>query len=582
MRRPTLLLVLLLLLVSCAQPNGPLVAVPTATRLATRLPTSAPTDASLAVESTAVFNPPSTSTNVATDGATTAATAPLAPSPTAMATVTTTPTAASATATIAPPAANEAAATESPLTVTAVAPTLTTTATAPPTEPPAATQAPAPASSATGQVSPAVVGPSGPNVYETSISIPTYNYEAGFQPTTEEDAIFPYPRLDHGQVGGPAARSYKAIVLENGYVSVTILPELGGRVYSLRDKATGRELLYQNPVIKPTSWGYRGWWLAAGGIEWAFPVEEHGLNEWRPWTYSIGSSAYGTAVTVSDTDDRTGMEVGATISLDSVHAYVTLQPWARNNTDAPHKYQLWLNAMLAPAQNSVSGQTQFVVPGGEVIVHSSGDGGVPGSGGTMSWPVHNGRDMSIYSNWTGYLGFFVPTGGSFSGLYDHSSGQGIVRAHAPNWPSGTKFFGPATLSPSLWTDDNSNYVEMWSGATGSFWHYATLEPGQTVTWTEHWYPLHGTGGFNYANRAAALRLTTSDSDAEVAAATSSYITGTIILYADSQPVAEWPVIIGPGQAFNGSWTRAGGQSGALGLQLTAADGTVIAQTGQVP
>ncbi|MCZ7671376.1 MAG: DUF5107 domain-containing protein [Chloroflexi bacterium] len=66
-------------------------------------------------------------------------------------------------------------------------------------------------------------------------------------------------------------RTFQAITLHNRYVSATVLPELGGRLYQFTDKMTGRQLLYNNPILKPTVWGHRGWWLASGGIEWAFP-----------------------------------------------------------------------------------------------------------------------------------------------------------------------------------------------------------------------------------------------------------------------------------------------------------------------
>lgn len=413
--------------------------------------------------------------------------------------------------------------------------------------------------------------------------IPTYGYELGFQTTQPDDPIYPYPRLDFSQIGPPTSRTYRAIVLENGYVSLTILPELGGRVYRWIDKATGRRLLYENPVVKPTQWGYRGWWLAAGGIEWAFPVEEHGLNEWRPWSHSTGYTANGLSVTVSDIEDRTGMEVGATISLDADHAYVTIQPWIRNNTAEAHEYQFWLNAMLTLGGNSVSGQTQFVIPADQVTVHSTGDGGLPGPGEGMNWPVHGGRDMGWYSNWGGYLGFFVPSvSAGFVGLYDHSADQGIVRTFTPGWPTGTKFFGPAGLSPSLWTDDGSNYVELWSGATSSFWSYATLNPGESVGWSERWCPVNGLGGFNYANESAALRLTDTDGGAEIGVAVSALTTGNVTLWAGGQLVENWPVTLYPGQAFRASWTRPPDMGEALGLRLEDSSGAVAAQTGQAP
>ena len=442
---------------------------------------------------------------------------------------------------------------------------------------------PLPSGETSSSISPAPVGAAAPRYYETTISIPTYGYEAAFVLTQPDDPIYPYPRLDFSQVGPPVSRSYMAIVLENGFVSLTIVPDLGGRIYRWVDKATGRHLLYENPVVKPTSWGYRGWWLAAGGIEWAFPVAEHGLNEWRPWNYSVGNTAYGFGVTVSDVDDHTGMEVGVTISLDTGHAYVTIQPWATNNTGEAHQFQLWLNAMIAMGGNHVSGPTQFVIPASEVTIHTAADGGVPGSGSPMSWPFYGGRDLSWYSNWNGYIGFFAPTiYAGFTGIYDHAIDQGIVRSFNPGWPAGTKIFGPSTLSSSYWTDDSSNYIELWSGATGSFWNYGTLNPGKSFGWAEHWYPVHGIGGFNYANRHATLRLSETGIGAEVAVAVSGGISGKVTLWAGGQLTAEWPLSISPGQAFRATWTRPAGVEGSLGLRLEGVDGAVIAQTGQVP
>ncbi len=495
---------------------------------------------------TATLRPPATATW----------TPPPTPPPTATLAATTEPTPGP---TVAPPTATSPPPTPAPPSAT-------------PTIPPPPTATPSPPAGATA-----------PWVSETTVTISTYGYEAGFQDTPPDDPIYPYPQLDFSRVGPPAPRTYRAIVLENDYVSLTILPELGGRLYRWIDKATGRHLLYENPVVKPTHWGYRGWWLAAGGIEWAFPVEEHGLNEWRPWDYSISHTANGLSITVSNVEDRTGMEVGATISLDADHAYVTIQPWARNNTTEAHDYQLWLNAMLTLGNNSVSGQTQFVIPASQVTVHSTGDERLPGPMGIMNWPVHEGRDMSWYGNWEGYLGFFVPSiPAGFVGLYDHEAEQGIVRTFAPGRPAGTKFFGPDGLSPSLWTDDGSTYVELWSGATDSFWHYATLNPGERIAWSERWYPINGLGGFDYANEAAALRLTDTGGGAEIGVAVSALTTGNVTLWAGGQLVETWAATLYPGQAFRASWARPPDVGGALGLRWENNDGAVIAQTGQVP
>ncbi len=455
--------------------------------------------------------------------------------------------------------------------------TSTVTATA---NPPPATR-PSPPAPATSSLSPALLAAAEPWISETTITIPTYDYEAAFLPTAPDDAVYPYPRLDPALVGPPTPRTYRAIVLQNGFVAVTILPELGGRVYRWVDKATGENLLYENPVVKPTGWGYRGWWLAAGGIEWAFPASEHGLNEYRPWTATTGTTPYGLAVTVSDVDSRTGMEVGATISLDAGHTWITMQPYARNGTAEPHPYQLWLNAMLALSGNTMSGQTRFIIPAAEVVVHSTGDGGAPGSGATMGWPSHNGRDMSLYGNWTGYLGFFAPNvAHGFTGVYDTAADQGVVRVFNPGWPAGTKIFGPATLPPSLWTDDGSSYVELWSGATNSFWADATLGPGETFSWTEQWYPVSGLGGLSTANRVAALRLAEAGGVVEGTVAVPAAFSGRAQLLVGEQVAGEWPLTIVPGQVFRATWSRPADSGGAAVWQLVNSDGTIVAETRQ--
>lgn len=566
-RRVAALLAVLAALSGCARSEPPAVAVVPVTVVVTVVASLTPPATPMALPNAAPPPEPSPLT------AATFTARPTPAPPTAPPSLRPTSTAAAEAATAAvpsaaptdpPPPINTPAATAAPATAATAAP-------------PPATRPSSPATS----LSPAPLAAAEPWLSETTITILTYDYEAAFLPTAPDDPIYPYPRLDPARVGPPTPRTYRAIVLQNGFVAVTILPELGGRVYRWVDKATGENLLYENPVVKPTGWGARGWWLAAGGIEWAFPASEHGLNEYRPWTATTGTTPYGLSVTVSDVDSRTGMEVGATISLDAGHTWITIQPWARNATAEAHPYQLWLNAMLALNGNGMSAQTRFLVPAAEVIVHSTGDGGAPGSGAAMSWPNHNGRDMSLYGNWTGYLGFFAPnvTEG-FTGVYDAAADQGVVRIFNPGWPAGTKIFGPATLPSSLWTDDGSGYVELWSGATSSFWADATLGPGETFSWMEQWYPLNGLGGLSSANRVAALRLVEAGGVIEAAVAVPAAFSGQAQLLVGEQVVGEWPLAIVPGQVFRATWSRPAGSDSAAVWRLLGNDGAIVAETDQ--
>ena len=375
--------------------------------------------------------------------------------------------------------------------------------------------------------------------------------------------------------GPPPPRTYRAIYLQNAYVQLLVLPELGGRILRWTDLTTGRQLAYANPVIKPTRWGIRGWWLATGGIEWAFPSEEHGLNEYRPWQFERLADG----VRVWDTDDRSGLMVEVTLRLDSEHNYVTVLPRITNPTGEARPFQFWANAMLALGDgNAPSPGLVFVLPDDAVTVHSTGDGNLPGPGGTMAWPVHNGRDFSRYAEWRHYLGVFAnPAPAGFVAAYDVASDQGVVRTFPHPVARGVKLFCLGALDPGLWTDDGSRYFELWGGLTATFWEYATLQPGGTISWSERWYPVSGVGGLTWANEHAAIRLTPAGDRAEVALVTTKAQAATVVLRRGGAEVQRWQAIIAPGQPFRAEGGPAAG-GGEWGVQLWAGD-TLVAQMG---
>ena len=135
----------------------------------------------------------------------------------------------------------------------------------------------------------------------------------------------------------------------------------------------------------------------------------------------------------------------------------------------------------------------------------------------------------------------------------------------------------------MWTDDDSDYVEMWSsGVTTDFWTYTSLAAGDNVSWIEKWYPVAGIGGFHKANEHAAVRLTDTGNGAEIGVAVTAVTTGTITLYANSTPVETWPVILSPGQPFLTNWERPSGLDGTLGLRLADEMAVALIEIGLVP
>jgi hypothetical protein len=382
--------------------------------------------------------------------------------------------------------------------------------------------------------------------------------------TEPDDPVYPYPRLDFGAVGGPSPRTYRTVVIQNGYIQLVVVPELGGRILRWTDRTTGRQLFYANPVIKPTQWGYRGWWMATGGMEWAFPTEEHGLNEYRPWQYEL----LWNGVRVWDTDDRTGLRAEVTIRVDGGHSWFSVSPRISNETGGPQRYQFWANAMLALSDsNAPSSELVFVLPDDAVTVHASADGSLPHPGGAMAWPVHGGRDFSRYSHWQRYLGVFAdPATAPYVGAYDLGTDQGVVRVFPHTTAQGVKIFCLGDLPSDIWTDDDSRYFELWGGLTPTFWVYWTLEPGMSVGWTETWYPVSGIGGFTWANADAALRITPVGDGVEVALATSRAVEATVVLRRGGDEITRWEASIGPERPFRAT-AEASGVGGDWGLRV---------------
>jgi hypothetical protein len=412
-------------------------------------------------------------------------------------------------------------------------------------------------------------------VWEQDITLQTYGWQEALALSDRGDPIYPYPRLDFDAVAPPAPRTYRAVVIQNQYVRLLVLPELGGRILRWTDRVTGRQLFYANPVIKPTHWGYRGWWLATGGMEWAFPTDEHGLIEYRPWQVEL----LWNGVRVWDTEDRTGMTVEVTIRLDHEHSFFTLTPRIANPTGESHPYQFWANAMLTLSEsNRPPAGLTFILPDDAVTVHSTADESLPQAGSQMRWPLHNGRDFSLYAQWLRPLGVFAdPAQADFFGAYDPQSDQGIVRVFPHQVATGAKIFCLGHLSSDYWTDDGSRYVELWGGVTPTFWDYGSLAPGQGVSWTERWYPVSGIGGYNWANAEAAIRLLPSGDSAEVGVAMTHAIRGSVVLRRGGTEVQRWDVTIAPDQPFGATGTAAS-TAGDWGVQVVMG-GQVIAQIG---
>jgi len=431
-----------------------------------------------------------------------------------------------------------------------------------------------------------------------SISIPTYPYTPFL--SLQYDGPYAYHKLDWGRYGNtaPVSASYTLLVMENEYLQVTLLPELGGRVYQMIFKPTHHDEFYQNPVIKPTHWGptNQGWWLGVGGLEWGLPVDEHGYEWGEPWAWSAITSTAGVTVSVRDTQAANRLRATIDIFLPSDRAFLVVTPHLENPTGANLDFKYWANAMLAPGgTNTVTADLHLILSASQMSVHSTADlKHFPCATPTptaptcrFSWPVYSAHDYSRLGDWHDWLGFFEypQATGDFAGVYDAAMNEGVARIFPPDVARGVKGFGlgwSEPIDPETWADDESTYFELHGGVAPTFWDTAVLTAGTTLAWREYWYPVSSIGVFTDATAEAALAVHEENGNLQIGVhSTAARAAGQSALYvwetATCATVARLDLAaIDPGHPFTASVSAGGRALSQLTVAYSDSTGNLLA------
>jgi len=466
-------------------------------------------------------------------------------------------------------------------------PTATPRPSATPTRPATITPRPtltrAPGTTPQASPTPAPVEPV--TVSRRNIDLPTYAYERALY-VDEAKAGHPYPLLNNGW-GAVNPQSYELIVLRNAYLEVELLPELGGRIYQIRYLPTDQTLLYNNRVIKPTNWGPpdQGWWLAVGGIEFCLPVDEHGYVTAEAWDARVDELDDGSAsVTMQYLEQTRQVAVEVSITLRPGQAALELATRLTSQSDKAEPLQYWINAMVSPGKHGVGPGLRFVLPGSQALVHSTGITGMPVAYEPFSWPVYQGRDLSSYGNWDSYLGLFMPTRtADFVAVYDEDTDIGLVRAFPGAVANGVKLFGFGRgFDANLYTDDGSQYVELWGGWSPTFRDAGNLAPSASVFWRESWYPIVQMDGPTLANTQVALWAERSDDRLTLRVHSPGEQQAVLIIRQGEEELSRQPVALAPTRPLRLELGLRGNLAAATHVLLLRPTGEIIIEHTIVP
>jgi tetratricopeptide (TPR) repeat protein len=285
---------------------------------------------------------------------------------------------------------------------------------------------------------------------------------------------------------------WHALYLENEYLKCTILPQLGGHIYTCVDKINGKSMFYANPSFKKAIIAYRGAW-SAFGEEFNFPIS-HNWVTISPVDWAYGTAADGSAsVTVGNRDRVYGMDWTVEIVLRPGSTLLEEHVTLSNHSDARHHFFWWNNAGLEVWNDSIiCYPMQFTIEDGAANIDT--------------WPVNlNGQNLSLFRNHGSvFEAFAYGSSETFMGVYSPHTSSGVVHwADFSAVPSKKLFSWGNDRSALDWSnrlsDNHSAYVEVQSGLFKDQTTFQFLEPRQSIRFTEFWMPVRGIGTITRAN-----------------------------------------------------------------------------------
>ena len=332
--------------------------------------------------------------------------------------------------------------------------------------------------------------------------------------------VYPVPFIDKVfQDDPPRPVDYQSVRLENDYVRLTLLPEIGGRIFAGQDKTNGDyDFFYRQDVIKPALVGLAGPWIS-GGVEFNWP-QHHRPGTYLPTDVFIEEEADGArTVWMSEHDPLFRLKGMHGIRLRPGSSVVELRGRLFNRTAFTQTFLWWANVAARVHDNY---QSFFPTD-----VHYVADHAVRAQ---SSFPVANNDYYGVdYANRPGEndLGWYknipVPTSymicetdGTFFGGYDYDTQGGFVHVANPHvspgkkqWTRGNHDFGVA-WDREL-TDENGPYIELMAGVyTDNQPDFSYLLPGETKTFSQFWWPYSKIGAVQWADEHFALRMAVGD------------------------------------------------------------------------
>jgi tetratricopeptide (TPR) repeat protein len=367
--------------------------------------------------------------------------------------------------------------------------------------------------------------------------------------------VYPYPVIEniHDE---KTDRSYTALFLENEYLKIMVLPEIGGRVQMAIDKTNGFKFVYHNQVIKPALVGLTGPWIA-GGIEFNWP-QHHRPSTFDPLDWRIDENQDGSkTIWCSEIEKMSRMKGMHGFTLYPDRAYLEVKVQLHNRTSEPQPFLWWANPAI-----HVNNDTQAVFPPDVYAVMDHGKRAVsefPYAKGVYYQVDYSpSTDISFFKNVpvpTSYMAYH--SNFDFLGSYDHGQKAGMLHVADHHvvpgkkmWTWGNGSFGAAWIKEL--TDEDGPYVELMCGAyTDNQPDFSWLMPGEEKSFSQYFFPYKEIGPPQIANKEGAVNLKIQNDEIHFGVYLTSERITRVQLYTPHGLVYEQRVELSPQKAIKG-------------------------------
>ncbi|WP_339922985.1 DUF5107 domain-containing protein [uncultured Cyclobacterium sp.] len=321
--------------------------------------------------------------------------------------------------------------------------------------------------------------------------------------------IYPYFNFDGFSVKSEK-KEWNVVTLENEYLEITVMPEIGGRIWGALEKSTGEDFIYENEVVKFRNIAMRGPWTS-GGIEFNFGIIGHSPATASPVDYMYYENEDGSITCVVGTIDlpsRTQWRVK--INLPKDKAYFETEALWYNPEPLRQPYYNWMTAAA-----HVANDQEFFYPGHIALQHS---------GEVKDWPEQDGIAINHYKNNNFGGAKSQHIAGSFLnhfGGYFHDQGIGFGHFSTYDDSPGKKLWLWAlSRNGGIWedllTDKNGQYMEFQAGrmlnqfspskSVDTPLTKAGFAPYTVDQWSNFWFPAKQIGGISDVSKIGVIHM----------------------------------------------------------------------------